>query len=90
MLDPIKRFVTKFHDKTFATLWLEVLLFSVLLGSLPHLWSIACLMFFGLSWILNKRWMGTYGDVNWLLLERLGLGNRMGYIYFCMWLGNSF
>jgi len=33
---------------------MEVILFSIIFGSMPHLWPLACLMFLGLSWILSK------------------------------------
>ena len=54
--DQFQESIAKFlKDANYRILWLEALLFSVILSSLPHLWPIGCLMFVGLSWILNQH-----------------------------------
>ncbi len=73
---PIKRFITQFNDKTFATLWLESLLFSVLFGIGFHSLLVSVLMFVGLTWLMNK-WKGT-------LYAILTLSFLWGFIVFCI------
>ncbi len=76
MVRNIKNFIAQFHDKTFATLWLESLLFSVLFGIGFHSWLVSVLMFLGLSWLMNK-WKGT-------LYTIFTLSFLWGFMIFCI------
>jgi hypothetical protein len=51
----LKKFMTRIlDDVNYRILWIELALFFILLGTVPHLWPVACLMFLGLSLIFNK------------------------------------
>jgi len=53
-----KNFIVQFHDKAFATLFVESLLFSALLGVGFRSWEVGGLIFLGLSCLLNRWWNG--------------------------------
>ena len=76
MIKTIKRFIAQFNDKTFATLWLESLLFSVLFGIGFHSLLVSVLMFVGLTWLM-KKWKGT-------LYTILTLSFLWGFVVFCV------
>ncbi len=54
MFKYVKNFIIRLEDSNFRILWLEQLLFSVILGASLHSWPVFCLMFLGFSWVLNR------------------------------------
>lgn len=55
MLKHIKNFFPNLGDFNRRILWIESLLFSVIIGVSVHSWPVGCLILLGLSWILNKQ-----------------------------------
>lgn len=54
MLEYIKEFTIRLKDSNFRMLWLEQLLFSVLLGAAFHSWLLFAGLFVCLNWVLKK------------------------------------
>jgi hypothetical protein len=67
-LQPVRKFIIRFNDKIFATLWFELFLFSVLIGIASHSLAVTVLMLLGLSWLICRAKGTVYTVVAMSLL----------------------
>ncbi len=76
----IKKFIAQFYDKIFASLWLESLLFSVLIGIGFRSWVVSGLMFLGLTLLIHQP-KGTVYTVVALSLMWGYIAASIGYSF---------
>ncbi len=79
-LQHIKKFMTRFYDKIFVTLWVDGFLFSTLIGIAQHSLVLTVLMLVGLSWLICRP-KGTVYMVVAMSISWGYIGASIGYSF---------